>query len=482
MKYNILIIDDNKDACLTLKDILEAREYNVDYANSGRDGIEKIKGFFFNLILVDIILHDISGTEVLKEIKKESPKSEIIVITGYASISTVIEAVNINIFSYIAKPFDMEYLLTTIAKALEKQKLSMDNEKMFKNLSILYNISSNLNQLKDIKEILNDVMDNITGLTPFDSVGIYLTRENEKILPLVAWRGVSNEFSDKFSNMDLRKGLGRIICEKREPIILDFGEIDNEFKPIVGEEGLRYIIFVPLVSKRELSGIIAFGSNFPVSDSYKDPELLKSIGVQIGLAINNAKLYEDVEELFMSTVKVLSSAIDAKSPWTRGHSERVTNYSVLIGERVMLDDRDIDDLEIAGLLHDIGKIGVIEDLLDKPGKLTDEEFAVVKEHPIKGAEILKPIKQFESIIPVIVHHHENFDGTGYPYGLKGENIPFLSRIISVADTYDAMTAERPYRPTPGREKAMIELKRCSGTQFDPELVNIFLDILKNENR
>ncbi len=187
---------------------------------------------------------------------------------------------------------------------------------------------------------------------------------------------------------------------------------------------------------------------------------------------------EKLKELFLGTVKSLSSAIDAKSPWTAGHSERVTKYTLYIGKEMGFSEKELKELELAGLLHDIGKIGTYEAILDKPGKLTDEELNLMRQHPTKGAEILEPINQFKNIIPGIKHHHEFYDGTGYPDGLKGDAIPLFARILTVADTVDAMSAERPYRKGKPMDAIIAELKKCAGTQFDPEVVNMFLKVVK----
>ena len=186
---------------------------------------------------------------------------------------------------------------------------------------------------------------------------------------------------------------------------------------------------------------------------------------------------EELHELFIGALTSLSAAIEAKSPWTKGHSERVTEYAVKIGREMGLSADNLDRLRIAGLLHDIGKIGTYDGLLDKPGKLTDEEYEIIKRHPGKGGEMLSPMKQLADIIPCIKGHHERYDGKGYPDGFKKEEIPLMARILAVADTFDSMTAERPYRRTPGRESAIEELKKCSGAQFDPKVVKAFLKIL-----
>ncbi len=192
------------------------------------------------------------------------------------------------------------------------------------------------------------------------------------------------------------------------------------------------------------------------------------------------KTEEELEHLLISTITSLASAIDAKSPWTKGHSERVTRYAVEIAKEMGLKDQGIEQLRLSGLLHDVGKIGTFDIVLDKPGKLTDEEFEIVKKHPGKGAEILAPIRQLADIIPAVLHHHERYDGKGYPHGLKYEEIPLQARILCVADSFDSMTADRPYRSSPGKEYAISEFKRCCGTQFDPKVVDAFLRVLNRK--
>lgn len=186
------------------------------------------------------------------------------------------------------------------------------------------------------------------------------------------------------------------------------------------------------------------------------------------------KAEKELHELFMAALQSLASAIEAKSPWTRGHSERVAGYAVRIGAELGLADNDLEKLRIAALLHDIGKIGTYDAILDKSGKLTDAEYEAIKQHPGRGAEMLAPIRQMHDILPGVRGHHERFDGTGYPDGLKGEAIPLAARILAVADSFDAMTAERPYRTTPGTAQALEEFQRHTGTQFDPKVVEAFL--------
>ncbi len=190
------------------------------------------------------------------------------------------------------------------------------------------------------------------------------------------------------------------------------------------------------------------------------------------------QVYGKLKNTYMETVKALVVALEAKDPYTKGHSERVSQLSEKIGRLLKLGEEDLEKLRYAGVLHDIGKIGTAKYILRKPGKLSEEEYSRVKRHPETGALILREIKLLENVIPAVFHHHEQYDGSGYADGFSGEEIPLLARILSVADSYDAMTSPRPYRPAMTNELASQELLSCSGTQFDPKIVEIFVDSLK----
>ena len=198
--------------------------------------------------------------------------------------------------------------------------------------------------------------------------------------------------------------------------------------------------------------------------------------------INNelSDAYSDLEKAYLDMVETLRFTVEAKDHYTRGHSDRVSAYSVLIGQHLGLSDSDINTLKIGGLFHDIGKIGIPDSILLKDSKLTDDEYSEIKNHPSIGAHILCNAKVFQDIIPIVKHHHERYDGKGYPSQLAGEDIPYFARIAAVADTFDAMTSKRTYRDALPLEVVKAEIERCAGTQFDPKIAKVFLDIL-NKN-
>lgn len=198
----------------------------------------------------------------------------------------------------------------------------------------------------------------------------------------------------------------------------------------------------------------------------------------INKELNNKN--DELEKAYLDTIAVLRQTVEAKDPYTRGHSDRVSAYSVLIGEKMGLSEKDIHTLKIGGLFHDIGKIGVPDSILLKESRLTDDEYSQIKNHPSIGSHILGDVPMFQDIIPIVLHHHERFDGKGYPSQLKGYDIPLFARIAAVADTFDAMTSKRSYRDSLPLDTVVAEIKRVSGTQFDPDIAKVFLDIIEND--
>lgn len=211
-----------------------------------------------------------------------------------------------------------------------------------------------------------------------------------------------------------------------------------------------------------------------------EPEQLCMIvqnGIQTyEMSSSKTQILQDLSELFYKTIKSIAQALDAKDPYTHGHSMRVTLYALALSKKLNLSDEMLEEIETTGLLHDIGKIAIPEKILLKPGKLTDEEFEVIKTHPELGEKLVDGIDKLKIISNWLKSHHEKYDGTGYPEKLAGEAIPLSSRIIAIADTYDAMTSNRSYRSALNHETAMSEILRCAGTQFDPKLAQLFFDI------
>jgi putative nucleotidyltransferase with HDIG domain len=235
------------------------------------------------------------------------------------------------------------------------------------------------------------------------------------------------------------------------------------------------MVCVPLVVKDQTIGVLqALNKTGERSFTEDDLWLLVSLSHQVAIAVDNARLYEELRETFFQTAEALADAIEKRDPYTGDHTKRVMRYSMAVITQLSINNNDVENLRLAAILHDVGKIGVEDSILKKESVLSDEEFEVIKEHPEMGAVILGHIRMLKDVIPGIKYHHERIDGKGYPSGLSGEDIPLIARIISVVDTFDAMTTNRPYREALDDQEAIEELKRFSGTQFDPQIVDAFI--------
>ncbi|MBN1939364.1 MAG: HD domain-containing protein [Candidatus Aminicenantes bacterium] len=342
----------------------------------------------------------------------------------------------------------------------------------------LAQFTRSLGSVLDLRELVNLIV-SISGIMRAKSLAVLLRDEELGRFKPIASTGLPPEIHavgyDDFSDIVRKLNTVKNVFTADE---IERAAAEGGYPSLVRETAsLGAEVVIPVFVKGELQGILFLGPKLS-EEGYdrSDLNLLRTLADEAGIAFENAKLYGDVKRTYFETVQALAQAIEASDEYTRGHSDRVTKIAVEIAKRLQLSRDKIDTLKFAGILHDIGKIGVIKEVLHKPGKLSDLEFSLIKLHPKLGEEIIKPVAFLDKIRPIIRHHHERFDGQGYPDGLAGEDIPLMSRIIAVADTFDAMTSHRPYRSALSREVALAEIKKCSGTQLDPKVVVAFLDL------
>ena len=246
-------------------------------------------------------------------------------------------------------------------------------------------------------------------------------------------------------------------------------------------EDMRSFVGVPLWTRQKFVGVLCLGPKKTGERFTRDDvDLLSTLGAQAALAIYNAQLYEMREQALLDTITALAHAIEAKDTYTINHCEKITGRAVALAERLGLPRTDVENIRLGSILHDVGKIGVPDAILNKPSKLTPDEYELIKEHSTIGARIVQSVGALQGVVPIVRHHQERYDGSGYPSGLRGEMIPLGARIIAVADAYGAMTEDRIYRKAPGHEIAIAELKRYAGTQFDPNIAQAFIQLLEEE--
>jgi len=350
---NILIVDDEIGPRESLRMILKPY-YNIFTAESGYAAIQMIQQVGLDVVTLDLKMPGISGIDTLREIRGVDQDVMVIIITGYGTLQSAIEAIRYGVFDYIPKPFSVPEIMSIIDKAVQRRTL---NQK--------------------IKSFLTNFYE-------------------------------SHPFKEPLPHFDvfLQNGLKAMLAYKWN----DSGLCDNQ--------------------------------------------------------------------TCLEFAKVLAYTLEEKDPYTSGHSERVCYYSDFICKRLSFKPNDRTELQIASYLHDIGKIGISDRFINKKGTLSSTDWAIIKQHSNKSIELLAPLKLSSNILSFIQHHHEHYDGTGYPDGLAGEQISIGARIIAISDAYDSMTSNRPYRKPLSAEEARSELTKCSGKQFDPKLVTIFLDVLK----
>lgn len=354
---------------------------------------------------------------------------------------------------------------------LEKRDLVSETLHKYKEITMLYDFSEKVSSCLNSKEVSNFVISEALKVIKADNVSVILLNDGSDTFEVITNDGKEIYPSDIIR---LREGLAISVMEAGKAEIINDVKSDNRY--ISNTADLMSVMFAPLKIKDKIIGVVKLGSRSPLEYAAEDLKIFVAFASQAAVAIENARLYENLRDTFIASVRALAETIEKRDPYTGGHTKRVMDYSLATGRMIGLSDTDIYRLELAAILHDVGKIGIRDDILLKNGKLTEQEFDEIKKHTIHGEEILSHITQLRGIIAGVKCHHERFDGRGYPDGSEGENIDIIARIIAVADAFDAMVTDRPYKKGMGHESALAELQRNSGTQFDPDVVNAFLGI------
>jgi len=352
--------------------------------------------------------------------------------------------------------------------------------KQFTALATIAEIDRTILSSLDIEKIVETVLAHASELIPCHALSVTLVSPDQQKVPRTyALRtGHANRSwveTTFFSDEDFHRF-------ELDPEFFELGPEDGmpSYLTLLARTGCKRYLVLPMFISGQPSGAIAFGFSGEISYDDEDREQVRQLTDQVAVALSNAHLVEDLDALNWGALTALARTVDAKSPWTAGHSERVTAMGLKIGNMMKLGSDEIDILHRGGLLHDIGKIGVPAAILDKPGKLTEEEFDLMKKHPEIGANILQPIAAYEDVIPIVRQHHEKWDGTGYPDGLAAHEIHFHARIFAVADVYDALVSDRPYRDGMPLDKVIRIIVEGDGNHFDPEVVAAFLDVMTDE--
>lgn len=389
-----------------------------------------------------------------------------------------IEQLNITLEKRVNEVEDANFRISDLAADLEDRNTTL--AKAVNRLSTLYEMGLVINSTMELKSLFNLLLRKALESLNADVGYILLYNKSDNSLKIGDVIGITSSYYDPDIDIPLSEGgVSNWVINNREPLLIKKIEEAREFTRMSRLGFARdSVICAPLYIHDEVIGTITIANRQDGSRFYEeDLEILSTIAAQASVAINNASLYEEQQSTYLSTVHALVSAIEASDPYTRGHSERVTRYSIALAHKLNLTENTFKDLEQAAILHDIGKIGIDDSLLHKVDALSLDDIDRLRQHPLIGMRILEPIHFMARVREIIGQHHERFDGSGYPLGISGDKLLLESRILSVADSYDAMTSDRPYRIAMPTEVALGEIEAHSGSQFDPVVVNAFVDLV-----
>lgn len=446
-KPQVLIVDDSKTIRSVICAQLRMHSIDVTEATNGTQGLECSLKNHYDLIITDITMPGMDGYQLCTEIKKnpDTQSTPVIILSSNEKNEHIEKGFEVGAAAYITKNNARKELLPYIKEILQRSKILRDRLVLV---------------VDDSKYILKVVR---TGLTAAGFKVITASNGAEAF-------GIVSEVAPDLILSDINMPVmdGIKLCEK----------VQNHAQ-------LSHIPFVVMSSggdRRTMRELLHKGASAFLVKPFNIDQLVitaeKLLSDHFQIVLHQREIFKQERTLLMGSITSLIQALEARDPYTRGHSDTVASLSVKIAKKLTLCESDMERIEFAARLHDLGKIGIRDDILLKKGPLTDPEFSTIKKHPVLGADILKPIPSMEDIIPAVLHHHERMNGKGYPYGLTGREIPLWARIISVADVYDALTTDRPYKKAFTHEKTIDFIQNISGSELCPDCTEAFQAVMK----
>ncbi len=516
---HVLVVDDDSSTRELLGEILNEDGCKTSGAESIATAKKELANKkFYNVALIDLKLADGSGMELVKEVKRVNKETIVIILTGYASLESALSAMQEGVFAYFSKPLNIDELRLAIKKALEMQKLALDNKNLLNRLKAislkdpltgLYNyrylrerLSLEFKRAKkyalpisilmidlDYFKSINDIYGHRYGDAILQELGRTLQNNARSTDIVIRYGGaefliimldtnkeaavkagtnllnnlLEHSFGKKNSRIKLKVSMG-ISSFPEDSVVTEVNFLDfaDEALRNAKEKGGNRVSTLRSASKEELPDIVQDGGGENIN-KLKEKLL---------------KLESKENQILLESIYAFAKTIAAKDYYTGEHAENMVSIASSIGDALQLPDKDIENLKHAATLHDLGKIGIPDNILQKKGKLSKKEFNIIKKHPKIGAEIIRSVHFLNEVVPSVLYHHERYDGLGYSTGLKGNEIPLGARIIAVADVYQALISDRPYRKAFSRKYALEIIKAGSGTHFDPEVVNAFVSLLE----
>ena len=506
-KETILFVDDEESILNVVTDFFKRQGYRIRTAVNGVEAMKIIGNEKVDCCFTDINMPVMNGLDLAENIRLHDNTMPVIVMTGYPSLENTIQTIKNGVVDFLIKPVSLKQMELCMRRVLKQRGLFIENvllkeevrskerleklnqELLYKvdELNMLNKIMSSFTTIVSSADVFKRAVDIALEITHADHTMFHIINEAVKqpfeVASAVApptQTGDKNTQNHQSSRPKSNGGQPAVDQSSILDLIMEV--VSDEIPLLISQNNstrglpsdLLSAMFVPLKIRDKVFGILTAGIREGDNRfSEKDLYYLSFMAQSAAQSIENLALYENIYENLFATLYAFVNAVEARDLYTRQHSSRVTGISLIIGKHLGCSIEELDVLNFAGHLHDIGKIGIRDDILLKPGRLTDEEFEKIKQHPAIGANILEQLGMWEKERQIIRCHHERFDGTGYPDGLKEKQIPFLARILSVADVYDAMASDRAYRKRMEERIILKVIHEGSGSQFDPDIVSAF---------
>ncbi len=495
-RIKILVVDDEDGILDVTEGFFERKGYHVYTAGNGGKALDIVNREKIDCVFTDINMPVMDGLELAEQIRQIDRTLPVVVMTGYPSLENTIQTLKNGVVDYLIKPVNLEQMELTLRRILRERELFVENLILKEEVERRERLRQLNNELvKKVEQVntLNRVMEDFAAIDSSyeifnkvvrlgveelkaDLVFFHVYSEQNSSLILVDKAGAENKKYPTSYTMD--------IPEQEKAFIIE--SLGSDYTPcliadasgIPSMEGQVHSFMVaPLKIRDKIFGVVsAYIFQGPHFFEGQGLYYLSFITQKAASGIENIALYENIYENLFSTLFAFVTALEVRDLYTRKHSSRVARLAHMIAEEMGCTEEELDIINVAGSLHDIGKIGIRDDILLKPGRLSEDEYEKIKEHPAIGADIIGKLGLWGREAKIIRHHHERFDGTGYPDGLRGKQIPKLARILSVADCYDAMASDRAYRKKMEKNVVLDIIIENSGTQFDPDVVGVFLQV------
>lgn len=477
-KKSILVVDDYQPTRNLMVEALDqSGNYEIDEAADGTEALQLFQSRPYDMVISDIMMPVMGGMELLAAIREMKTSTAVIMITAHPALELTVTAMKQGAVDFLKKPFNIDELIFKVnlylhdsetRKGGEEEKESSYLRTKKEQLSLQSYIYDEIeNADGNQEEIFQQVVELALKIVEGESCALFLYDEkSEEFYPQVTR---SNNGSVRQNAIPFVAGIFKEVVAKKSALM-----INSDSDPLIAPS----LICVPLLIRDNVLGVLSVRKKWGLSVFTKnDLHHVSSLAKRASLNLENKVLYESVYANLLDTFKSLVASIQMRDHYTEQHCQQVADLSVRLARECNCSPRDIESLRIASVIHDVGKIAWPDSILLKEGRLSTEEYLIVKNHPLVGEKILSPVLLLDKEKEITLCHHERWDGKGYPYGLSGQESPFLARIIAVADSFDAMTNNRPYRKALSYEVAMVELKNNRNFQFDGDIVDVFIKMM-----